>query len=143
MLTVQQDWSCARPQQLTRSDFHDASLSLTHAWCWFGGKEQGEIISARTGLKAGFWLEGGTRERSFPGLLSRPGNDRGTDRNRRVSSPLSPIYSLFLSPSGRLYQKVQHLLAEGGPPPAVIKHRRPGPKQPADGLPASEWPTVL
>jgi len=25
----------------------------------------------------------------------------------------------------------------------VIKQRRPGPKQPADGLPASEWPTVL
>ena len=29
------------------------------------------------------------------------------------------------------------------PPPAVIKHRRLGPKHPADGLPASEWPTVL
>jgi len=143
MLTVQQDWSCARPQQLTRSDFHDASLSLTHAWCWFGGKEQGEIISARTGLKAGFWLEGGTRERSFPGLLSRPGNDRGTDRNRRVSSPLSPICSLFLAPTGRLSQKVQHLLseeerAEGSSPPVVIKHRRPEPKHPAYGLPASE-----
>jgi hypothetical protein len=25
----------------------------------------------------------------------------------------------------------------------VIKQRRPGPKQPADGLPASQWPTVL
>jgi len=25
----------------------------------------------------------------------------------------------------------------------VIKQRRPGPKHPADGLPASEWPTVL
>ena len=25
----------------------------------------------------------------------------------------------------------------------VIKQRRPGPKQPADGLPASLWPTVL
>jgi len=25
----------------------------------------------------------------------------------------------------------------------VIKHRRPGPKHPAYGLPASEWPTVL
>jgi len=30
-----------------------------------------------------------------------------------------------------------------GSAPAVIKHRRPGPKQPAYGLPASEWPTVL
>src|SRR6266567_5111968 len=137
MLTVQQDWSCARPQQLTRSDFHDASLSLTHAWCWFGGKEQGEIISARTGLKAGFWLEGGTRERSFPGLLSRPGNDRGTDRNRRVSSPLSPILYLFLEPSGKLYKKLQDLLAEEEQAqrstPPLLQHRRPGPRNPADG----------
>src|SRR5205823_13643882 len=83
----------------------------------------------------------------FPGPKRDPGNDRGTDRNRRVSSPLSPIFSLFLEPTGRLYHKVQHLLAEeeaaeGSPPPAVIKHRRPGPKQPADALPASEWPTV-
>ena len=43
---------------------------------------------------------------------------------------------------------MQRLLAEeetaaGSPPPAVIKQRWPGPKQPADGLPASEWPTVL
>jgi hypothetical protein len=42
---------------------------------------------------------------------------------------------------------VQHLLAEeepaeGSPPPAVSKPRRPGPKQPAYGLPASQWPTV-
>ncbi len=28
------------------------------------------------------------------------------------------------------------------PPPAVIKQRRLGPKRPAYGLPASEWPTV-
>jgi len=34
------------------------------------------------------------------------------DRNRRVSSPLSPIFSLFLVPAGILYQKVQRLLAE-------------------------------
>ena len=33
--------------------------------------------------------------------------------------------------------------AEGNTPPAVIKQRRPRPKQPADGLPASQWPTVL
>src|SRR6266516_1368347 len=33
--------------------------------------------------------------------------------------------------------------AEGSSPPAVIKHRRPGPKNPADSLPASEWPTVV
>ena len=33
--------------------------------------------------------------------------------------------------------------AEGSHPPVVMKHRRPGSKQPADGLPASAWPTVL
>ncbi len=27
--------------------------------------------------------------------------------------------------------------------PAVIKQRRPGPKHPDYGIPASEWPTVL
>ena len=27
--------------------------------------------------------------------------------------------------------------------PAVIKHRRPGPSNPADGIPSSEWPAVL
>src|SRR6266567_5504627 len=84
----------------------------------------------------------------FPGPKRNPGNARGTDRNRRVSAPLSPIFSLLLAPSGTLSQKVQHLLAEeeraeGSPPPAVIKHRRPGPRNPAYGLPASEWPTVL
>ena len=65
-----------------------------------------------------------------------------------MSAPLSPIFSLFLAPAGTLYQKVQHLLAEdetneGNHPPVVIKHRRPGPKHPAFGIPASEWPTVL
>ncbi len=33
--------------------------------------------------------------------------------------------------------------AEGSHPPAVIKHRRPGPKHPAYGIPASQWPTVV
>ena len=32
---------------------------------------------------------------------------------------------------------------EGGHPPAVIKHRRPGSKHPAYGMPASEWPIML
>ena len=65
-----------------------------------------------------------------------------------MSAPLSPIFSLFLAPSGKLYQKVQRLLAEdetaeGSHPPAVIKHRRPGPKHPAYGIPAEHWPTVV
>src|SRR5258708_9103685 len=70
------------------------------------------------------------------------------ERNRRVSATLSPILYLFLAPAGKLYQKIQHLLAEdetaaGSTPPVVMKHRRPGPQHPAYGIPASEWPTVL
>lgn len=46
-----------------------------------------------------------------------------------------------------LYQKVQHLLAEAKlfqrSDPPVIKHRRPGPKQPNYGIPAELWPTVV
>jgi hypothetical protein len=42
---------------------------------------------------------------------------------------------------------VQRLLAEEetteGSSPPVIKHRRPGPKQPAYSIPASHWPTVV
>jgi hypothetical protein len=64
-----------------------------------------------------------------------------------VSSSLSPILYLFLAPSGKLYLKVQDLLAhdeahDASPPPIVGK-RRPGPKHPAYGIPASQWPTVL
>jgi hypothetical protein len=69
-------------------------------------------------------------------------------RNRWVSAPLSPIFSLFLSPSGKLYLKVQNLLAEDAKvqissSPVIEKQRRPGPKQPAYGIPASQWPTVV
>jgi hypothetical protein len=65
-----------------------------------------------------------------------------------VSSSLSPILYLFLIPSGVLYQKVQHLLAEdetpeGSHPPEVIKHRRPGPKHPKFSIPAELWSTVV
>ena len=54
----------------------------------------------------------------------------------------------MLAPAGNLYLKVQRLLAQDetpdvSPSPVVIKQRRPGPMQPADALPASEWPTVL
>ena len=64
-----------------------------------------------------------------------------------MSSSLSPIFYLFLIPSGILYQKVQRLLAEDEAPegshPHVMKHLRPGPKRPIYGIPASEWPTVV
>src|SRR2546421_6796150 len=83
----------------------------------------------------------------FPGSKRNPGNARGTDRNRRVSSPLSPIFSLFLEPLGKLYQKLQDLLAEDEQAqrstPPLLEHRRSGPRNWAYSLPSSEWPTVL
>ena len=83
----------------------------------------------------------------FPGPKRDPGNDRGTDRNRRVSAPLSPIFSLFLEPSGNLSLKVQHLLAEDElvqrSTLPLLKNRRPGPNHPKYGLPAEHWPTVV
>ena len=64
-----------------------------------------------------------------------------------MSNALSPIFYLFLTPSGKLYLKVQHLLKgdelfqRSNPP--LIKHRRPGPEDPNDAIPAELWPTVV
>ncbi len=64
-----------------------------------------------------------------------------------MSNTLSPIFYLFLAPTGTLYQKVQRFLIEEQSThrshPPVLKYRRPGPKRPTYGLPASEWPTVV
>ena len=64
-----------------------------------------------------------------------------------MSNTLSPIFSLFLAPAGTLYQKVQRFLIEEqsthGSHPPVLKYRRPGPKRPTHGIPASEWPTLV
>jgi hypothetical protein len=64
-----------------------------------------------------------------------------------VSNALSPIFSLFLAPSGKLYLKVQHLLVgdelvQSSNPP-LLKRRRPGPKHPNYGIPADLWPIVV
>jgi hypothetical protein len=64
-----------------------------------------------------------------------------------VSNTLSPIFYLFLAPSGKLYRKVQRLLAgdelfQSRNPP-LLKHRRPGPKHPNYGIPADLWPAVV
>ena len=71
------------------------------------------------------------------GLLGR--GLKGIDRNRRVSSSLSPIFYLFLIPSGILYHKVQHLLAydesSGQSHSPLHKHRRPGLQHPNYGIP--------
>jgi hypothetical protein len=64
-----------------------------------------------------------------------------------VSSSLSPIFYLFLAPSGKLYLKVQHLFSEDdlfhGSNPPLLKHRRPGPKHPNYGIPTDLWPAVV
>ena len=64
-----------------------------------------------------------------------------------MSSALSPIFYLFLAPAGKLFLKVQQLLAhsetdDASPPPMVDK-RRPGPKKPNYGIPAEHWPLIL
>ncbi len=64
-----------------------------------------------------------------------------------MSSSLSPILCLFLAPSGKLYLKVQQLLAhdeshDASPPPMVSK-RRPGPKQPNYGIPPEQWLLIM
>ena len=64
-----------------------------------------------------------------------------------MSNALSPIFYLFLAPSGKLYLKVQHLLAgdelfQSSNSP-LLQRRRPGPKHPNYGIPADLWPTVV
>ena len=85
--------------------------------------------------------------KTCPRRLSGLGHDRGTDRNRRVSTTLSPILYLFFAPFGILYLKVQQLLAhdethDANPPPIVSK-RRPGPKHPKYGIPTEQWPLIM
>src|SRR5207237_4859038 len=66
--------------------------------------------------------------------------------SRLPSSPLSPISSLFLAPSGKLSQKLQQLRAEDEKaqvPTVIEKQRRLGPTSIPSGIPADEWPTVL
>ena len=83
----------------------------------------------------------------FPGPNRNPGNVRGTDRNRRVSATLSPILYLFLAPAGKLYLKVQDVLAHGethdASPPPIVGKRRPGPKHPKYGVPTEHWPMII
>ncbi len=64
-----------------------------------------------------------------------------------MSNALSPIFYLFLTPSGKLYLKVHHLqvgdvLCQSSDPP-LLKRRRPGPKHPYYGIPAELWPIVM
>ena len=92
-----------------------SSTGLAREW-----KRRGRIRHLRA-KPAGIWAKASKKKRGDRevestinawGLLLS--GQKATDRNRRVSSPLSPIYYLFLSPSGKLYQKVQHLRGFGG-----------------------------
>ncbi len=69
------------------------------------------------------------------------------ERNRRVSATLSPILYLFLAPAGKLYLKVQDVLAHGethdASPPPIVGKRRPGPKHPKYGVPTEHWPMII
>ena len=64
-----------------------------------------------------------------------------------MSSSLSPIFYLFLAPTGILIQKVLQPLAEVETSershPPDMKHRRPGPKRLSNRIPTSEWQTVV
>lgn len=64
-----------------------------------------------------------------------------------MSAPLSPIFSLFLAPAGKLYLKVQDVLTleetyDAGPP-SIVGKRRPGPKHPNYGIPAEHLPMIM
>src|SRR6266581_747532 len=69
------------------------------------------------------------------------------DRNRRVSVTLSPTLTLFLEPHGKLYLKLQQVLAQlqmnANTPLPPAKRRRLGPAKSKHGIPPKEWPTVL
>ncbi len=59
---------------------------------------------------------------------------------KKVSVSLSPTLTLFISPYGKPYLKMQLVLLSNTP--LEIPPRRPGPRQPKHGIPTSEWPTV-
>lgn len=62
-------------------------------------------------------------------------------------APLSPIFSLFLTPSGILYLKVQDLLthdeSHDASPPPIVGKRRPGQRHPKYGIPTENWPVIM
>jgi len=87
--------------------------------------------------------EQGKQKKSCPRLLAGLGHDRGTDRNRRAMTTLSPILYLFQFPSSPLSQKLQKVLAEVAIPPVIETPRRPGPRDILYGIPEEEWQMVL
>ena len=119
-----------------------ALLSTTeNIWPLFGGN-----------TIAGFCRAGATllflrrrRKRMIPVCCHRIILKNCQRRNRRVSVTLSPTLTLFLEPHGKLYIKLQQVLAQLplGEPLPPVKKRRPGPTKPKHSISPTEWPTVL
>ncbi len=59
------------------------------------------------------------------------------------SISLSPVLIHFFAPHGKLYRKLQHVLAQLTTPLLPIRQQHPGPKKPKHGIPPIEWPTVM
>jgi hypothetical protein len=61
-----------------------------------------------------------------------------------ASNSLSPVLIHFVTPHGKLYQRLlalEHML--GSLPPLVSAQQHPGPHEPQHGVPAEEWPNVV
>src|SRR5689334_15562248 len=69
------------------------------------------------------------------------------NRNRWVSASLSPIFYLFLAPTGTLYLKVQGVLAHDEAhdvsPPPIVGKRRSRPDHPNYGIPTEHWQMIV
>jgi hypothetical protein len=113
-----------QPQLSKKRDFFPSMVPHEHVPYSLRNRDQGE------------------RNKTCPRLLSGPGHDRGTDRNRRATTTLSPILYLFQLPSSTLYQKLQKVLSEVDVEP-LPEQRRPGPRAIPSGIPEHEWQIVL
>jgi hypothetical protein len=63
-----------------------------------------------------------------------------------MSASLSPTLALFIPPDGKLYLKMQLVIAQSLIKPTLpteAPKRRLGPKQPKRGTPSSDWPTIV
>lgn len=67
-----------------------------------------------------------------------------SQRNRRASNSLSPVFIHFVAPHGKLLQRLlalEQLL--GSIPPLLTSQQFSGPREPHYGIPLEEWPNVV
>jgi hypothetical protein len=67
-----------------------------------------------------------------------------SNRNRRASNSLSPVFIHFVAPLGKLLQRLlalEQLL--GGIPPILPSQQHAGPREPHYGIPLEAWPNVI